>query len=58
MARVIQEYIKKPLAELVLFGSLSTAGGTVHVRVSDTGDTLSLDVESSQPQEQELEALS
>ena len=58
MARVIQEYIKKPLAELVLFGSLSAAGGTVHVRVSDTGDTLTLDVESSQPQEQELEALS
>ncbi len=33
MARVIQEHIKKPLAELVLFGEISTAGGTVKVTV-------------------------
>jgi ATP-dependent Clp protease ATP-binding subunit ClpA len=30
MSRVIQEYIKKPLAEEVLFGHL-TNGGDVHV---------------------------
>ena len=28
MARVIQEHIKKPLAEMVLFGSLARSGGT------------------------------
>ena len=34
MARLIQEKLKKPLAEEVLFGSL-TEGGDVHVSVSD-----------------------
>src|SRR5690625_3482800 len=38
MARVIQEHIKKPLAEKVLFGSLSSGGGTVRVTVE--GGTL------------------
>ena len=40
MARVIQEYIKKPLADEVLFGS-SKSGGHVRVIVvkDDTGDT-------------------
>ena len=35
MARIIQEQIKKPLAELVLFGSLSDKGGTVAITVKD-----------------------
>jgi ATP-dependent Clp protease ATP-binding subunit ClpA len=35
MARVIQEHIKKPLAERVLFGDLSTDGGVVTIRVED-----------------------
>jgi len=35
MDRLIQEKIKKPLAEEVLFGSLSEKGGTVFVRVED-----------------------
>ncbi|NEY90708.1 ATP-dependent Clp protease ATP-binding subunit ClpA [Tabrizicola oligotrophica] len=34
LGRVIQEYIKKPLAEELLFGKL-TKGGTVHVGVRD-----------------------
>ena len=34
MARVIQEYIKKPLAEMVLFGALAENGGTVHVALA------------------------
>ena len=39
MDRIIQEHIKKPLAELVLFGELSQSGGTARVRVDeDTGD--------------------
>ncbi|VUD68808.1 ATP-dependent Clp protease ATP-binding subunit ClpA [Thalassocella blandensis] len=35
MARIIQEQIKKPLAEMVLFGALSEKGGTVVVEVVD-----------------------
>lgn len=35
MARIIQEKIKKPLAELVLFGALSEKGGTVTIGVKD-----------------------
>lgn len=35
MARVIQEHIKKPLAERVLFGDLSKEGGIVEIRVVD-----------------------
>ncbi len=34
MARVIQEYIKRPLAEELLFGKLAT-GGHVHILVED-----------------------
>src|SRR5690349_19752919 len=37
LARVIQEYVKKPLAEEVLFGKLSD-GGTVRVDVDAPGD--------------------
>ncbi len=44
MARVIQEKIKRPLAEELLFGSL-THGGTVRVGVSE--DELSFDFEES-----------
>lgn len=35
MSRIIQEKLKKPLAELVLFGELSDKGGTVRVEVKD-----------------------
>ena len=35
MERVIQEKVKKPLAEEVLFGNLSKSGGTVEVTVDD-----------------------
>ena len=39
LARVIQEYVKKPLAEEVLFGKLSK-GGTVRVSVSKDAEEL------------------
>ncbi|MBT8137061.1 MAG: ATP-dependent Clp protease ATP-binding subunit ClpA [Gammaproteobacteria bacterium] len=39
MARVIQEYIKRPLAEELLFGKL-TNGGHVHISVEDDELTL------------------
>ena len=35
LARVIQEHIKKPLAEKILFGRLAKDGGVVFVRVHD-----------------------
>jgi ATP-dependent Clp protease ATP-binding subunit ClpA len=45
MARVIQEYIKKPLAEKILFGSLSDHGGIVHIDV-ENGHLVILEDES------------
>lgn len=42
MARLIQEKLKKPLAEMVLFGELSN-GGTVHISVEN--DDIQLSVE-------------
>lgn len=44
MARVIQEHIKKPLAEKILFGSLAEQGGIVHIDVQN--DQLVLEEES------------
>ncbi|MEH6649780.1 MAG: ATP-dependent Clp protease ATP-binding subunit ClpA [Motiliproteus sp.] len=44
MARLIQEEIKKPLAEQVLFGELSDGG---EVRVSVEADSLSFDYEAA-----------
>ncbi len=42
MARLIQEQIKRPLAEELLFGKLA-AGGTVRIGVSKDGEKLTLD---------------
>ncbi|MCB1774123.1 MAG: hypothetical protein KDI88_10940, partial [Gammaproteobacteria bacterium] len=44
MARVIQEQVKKPMAEELLFGSLAQ-GGKVRIRVVD--DALSFDFEGA-----------
>jgi len=51
MERVIQEHIKKPLAELVLFGSLSQSGGTALVRVAAAGENLEVKVEEEEAAE-------
>ena len=48
MERVIQEYIKKPLAEMVLFGSLSQSGGTALVRLDKAENTLKVTVEEEE----------
>ena len=45
MERVIQEYIKKPLAELVLFGDLAQSGGTALVSLNKDEDKLDVTVE-------------
>ena len=47
MGRVIQEHIKKPLAELVLFGELAKSGGTALVRLNRAEDTLEVTVEAA-----------
>ncbi|UMA63868.1 ATP-dependent Clp protease ATP-binding subunit ClpA [Roseivivax marinus] len=44
LGRVIQEHIKKPLAEELLFGKLQK-GGVVRVSVTEDGDTLKLDLD-------------
>jgi len=46
MARVIQEYIKRPLAEELLFGRL-VGGGNVRVTVAEDDSKLALDVQPS-----------
>ena len=47
MARVIQEYIKRPLAEELLFGRL-VGGGNVRVTVAEDESKLALDIQPSQ----------
>jgi len=48
MERVIQEHIKKPLAELVLFGALSHSGGTALVRLNKAENKLEVMVEEEE----------
>jgi ATP-dependent Clp protease ATP-binding subunit ClpA len=48
LALVIKDQIKKPLAELVLFGALSDQGGTVYVTVDTGRDDLLLTSEARQ----------
>jgi ATP-dependent Clp protease ATP-binding subunit ClpA len=43
MARVLQEHVKRPLAEELLFGRL-TGGGSVLVTVAADGEALALDI--------------
>jgi ATP-dependent Clp protease ATP-binding subunit ClpA len=47
MARIIQEHIKRPLAEELLFGKLAT-GGHIRIRVSEDGESLELETQESQ----------
>jgi ATP-dependent Clp protease ATP-binding subunit ClpA len=50
MARVLQEHIKRPLAEELLFGTLA-GGGSVLVTVAESGESLSLDCRPSKTPE-------
>jgi len=50
MARLIQEQIKRPLAEELLFGKLA-GGGTVRARVKADGSGLALDCEATRKPE-------
>jgi ATP-dependent Clp protease ATP-binding subunit ClpA len=53
MERIIQEHIKKPLAEMVLFGELSKKGGTAHVSLDKAQDKLLVEaeIEEAEPAE-------
>jgi len=51
MARLIQEKIKKPLAEDLLFGRLANGG---HVKVSVENDALAFSIENEQTPFSEL----
>ncbi|PAU78030.1 ATP-dependent Clp protease ATP-binding subunit ClpA [Halomonas salipaludis] len=46
MARLIQDKLKKPLAEMILFGELSEHGGVVHVSIEEGDDELRLETEA------------
>ena len=48
LARIIQEHIKKPLAEELLFGALAK-GGVVHVSVDKEADKLAFAFEPRPP---------
>jgi len=50
MARVIQEHVKRPLAEELLFGKLA-GGGTVRVSVSADGSKLEIECTAATPNE-------
>ncbi len=50
MARLIQEKLKKPLAEEVLFGSLANGGGSIEVDLDTEKDDLTLDIKSKNPE--------
>lgn len=47
MKRVIQDRIKKPLADALLFGALSEHGGRVSVTLSPGQDELAIDIQAS-----------
>ena len=55
MARVIQEHIKKPLAELVLFGALRK-GGSARVSLNEEGDGVSVQADSEVAEREAVEA--
>ena len=53
MERVIQEHIKKPLAEMVLFGALAKSGGTALVRLNKSENKLEVSVEETEAELEE-----
>lgn len=48
MERIIQEHIKKPLAEMVLFGALASGGGTALIRLNKAKDELEVLIEEEE----------
>jgi ATP-dependent Clp protease ATP-binding subunit ClpA len=54
MERIIQENIKKPLAEMVLFGELARNGGVAHVSYDAAKDALVVDAEVDEKEPAEV----
>jgi len=54
MKRVIQEHVKRPMADELLFGELGEQGGTVRIELDDSRDGLALSVERSGNREEVL----
>jgi ATP-dependent Clp protease ATP-binding subunit ClpA len=48
MERVIQEHIKKPLAEMVLFGKLAQSGGTARISLNKAEDKLEVTLDEEE----------
>ncbi|TVS13440.1 MAG: ATP-dependent Clp protease ATP-binding subunit ClpA [Wenzhouxiangella sp.] len=55
MKRVIQDHIKRPLADELLFGPLSEVGGEIRVDLNEAGDGLTLDVSAAEEPSKEAE---
>ncbi len=53
MARLIQEKLKKPLAEESLFGALSHGGGVVEVDLDPINDVLEIEIKAKQSSAQQ-----
>jgi ATP-dependent Clp protease ATP-binding subunit ClpA len=53
MARLIQEKLKKPLAEEILFGALSHGGGVVEVDLDPINDELEIEIKAKQSSAQQ-----
>jgi ATP-dependent Clp protease ATP-binding subunit ClpA len=49
MQRLIQDELKKPLAEKILFGELAENGGTVRVTVGEKGLVLTVMEDQTEP---------
>jgi ATP-dependent Clp protease ATP-binding subunit ClpA len=56
MARLIQEKLKKPLAEAILFGELSHGGGTIDVDLDEINDELLIEITAKQQAPQTAKA--
>ncbi len=56
MKRVIQDHIKRPLADELLFGALSEGGGEISVDLNEAGDGLKLNVRAETPPSEVTEA--
>jgi len=48
MSRLIQEKLKKPLAEEILFGALASGGGVVEVDLDPVEDKLDIEIKAKQ----------
>ena len=58
MKRLIQDQIKRQLADDLLFGELATNGGEVTVKLDESGEELSIVAKQKEPEQKALPAAS